>query len=77
MFFAVKQIVEYYYKAQRKPKIEGYLHLRKTIFTAFAIVHEYRETVKEALKGIDNVKEILNMDYCYFVQYDNKGTKLY
>lgn len=78
MFFAVKNIIEFFdhknvgLKSVYIPKVEDYLSVRKTIFSAFAIVAKYNDELKEALKDID-YREVLNMDYVELVQTDKNG----
>lgn len=79
-FFAVKQIVEFFQKKNYGlesiyiPKVEDYLHIRKTIFTAYAIVANYNSEIAEVLKDVD-YGAVLNMDYVELVQTDKKGNK--
>lgn len=75
MFFSVQQIIGFL-EGEEAPDLSGYLFMRKTIFTAYSIVAQYKDKIQEALKGID-YKPVLDMDYCYLMQYDNKGNKLY
>lgn len=75
MFFSVQQIIRFL-EGEEAPDLSGYLFMRKTIFTAYSIVQQYKDNIQEALKDID-YKPVLDMDYCYLVQYDNKGIKLY
>ena len=78
IFFAVKQIVEFFQhknyglKDVYIPKAEDYLHIRKTVFTAYAIVTNYNDQIKDVLK-IDECMEVLKMDYVCLVQTDKKG----
>lgn len=80
VLFAVKHIIEFFQyknyglKEVYIPKIEDYLSVRKTIFTAYSIVLNYNKEIKKALKNID-YSEVLKMDYCDLVQTDKNGIK--
>ena len=75
LYFAVRQIIDYL-EGDKKPCLESYIDCRKSIYTAYSIVANYKEQIKEALQSVD-YREVLNMDYCDLQQYDNTGDKLY
>lgn len=75
LFFAVRQIIEYL-DGKKAPDVESYLFFRKTIYTAYSLVAQYKKEILERLDNID-YKEVLNMDYCYLASHDSKGNKLY
>lgn len=75
-FFAVKQVIEFLTNPKKAPDLEAYLYLRKAIYTAYALTENYRADILTALKDID-YNEVLKIDYCDLMQYDNQGNKLY
>lgn len=85
-FFAVKHIIDFFHNKNHDifipdfkfsvyiPQVKDYLSVKKVIFSAYAIVENYNEQIKEALKDLD-YSEILKMDYVELVQTDKKGVK--
>jgi hypothetical protein len=59
--FAVKQLVKYLIKDEVLT-VEGYHYMRKSIFTAYSLAHEYKEKLLKALEGV-NVSEVLAVNY--------------
>jgi hypothetical protein len=66
ILFAVQQIIQYL-EGEKPPDLKGYIYMRKTVFTAFSIVAQYGDIIREALKDID-YKEVLKIDYCELVK---------
>ena len=65
-----RQAVKYFYVHQiaaaltdgYKPALKDYLHTRKSIFFAWALVENYPKEIKKALEGLD-LQEIMAIDY--------------
>ena len=74
-FFAVKQIIDYL-EGAKAPSIEYYISMRKTVFSAYSLVANYKERILKELEGV-NYKEILKINYCFLASHDNKGIELY
>jgi len=64
--FAVQQIAEYL-NGDKMPDVSGYLHIRKSVFTAYAIFANYRKEIEKAFQGL-NWQEVLKMDYCFLIE---------
>lgn len=77
MFFSVKQIIEYFEQVEKVPDVKNYLFWRKSIYTAFSLVANYRKEIEKALSKNPQYKEVLKMDYCYLASHDKKGNELY
>jgi len=76
LFFAVQQIIEYL-ETEKKPCLKSYLFCRKTIYTAYSLVAQYKNEILKQIKDIPNYKDVLNMDYAYLASHDKKDNKLY
>ena len=59
--FAVQQIIEYY-QGKAAPDLAGYTYMRKTVFTAYSLVAQYRNEIGAALVGVD-LDAIKALDY--------------
>lgn len=66
--FAVKQIIEILSGQDKfKPTTKEYLHLRKSIYFAWALIENYGDKLKEALKNV-NFDDVLSLDYCKLIE---------
>jgi hypothetical protein len=66
--FAIQQIAEALAdKPKWTPDLQGYLSCRKSIYTAWSLVINYRHKIAEALKGVD-LDEIRALDYAELVK---------
>lgn len=66
--FAVKQIADYL-TGEKMPELKDYLHFRKSCYTAAALVLEYGDKLRDALKDFD-LAELKALDYSELVKRD-------
>ena len=59
--FAVQQIVNYSL-GEKAPDVAGYTYMRKSVFTAYSLVAQYKKEIGEALEGFD-LDYIKSLDY--------------
>ena len=71
--FSVTQIVKFML-GEKQPKLKWFLSHRKSIFTACALVLNYRKEIKKALKKLP-LENIKNIDYVFMVSEDFKNEK--
>ena len=70
--FAVQRIVQFYTGKDghgnkvKMPRVKDYLHIKKTVYIAYAITANYRKQIRKALKGVD-IDYILSLDYVELV----------
>lgn len=59
--FYVKQIADFLLGAD-KPLVEHYLSYRKSVYYAYALVHDYEDKLRDELKDID-LEALTQLDY--------------